>query len=285
MTAVGKDGGHCFYAVNEYICNMICTCDFLPNDLPDGPQKIVVERLGSTNTALAEMLGRGELPHGTALCARNQTAGRGQRGNVWESEPYKNVALSILLRPRGLKASAQFIVSQAVSLAVIDTLRMLCGHGTQEFSVKWPNDIYAGDRKICGILIECGLSGEYVEYVIAGIGVNVNQRLFVSDAPNPVSLCQLTDREYPVEAAEDMLIASVLRRMEAVASQPEWEGLRREYASLLWHREGWHPYRDNLRGEEFEGRLVGVSPSGILSLEDRDGQLRAFSFKEVTAIL
>ncbi|MDE6431375.1 MAG: biotin--[acetyl-CoA-carboxylase] ligase, partial [Duncaniella sp.] len=120
------------------------------------------------------------------VSARRQTAGRGQRGNSWESAPGKNITMSILLRPEGLHPSRQFVISRAVSLAITGVLRRYMP--ASAVRVKWPNDIYVDDRKICGILIENVISSASIRQSVVGIGINVNQRRFLSDAPNPVSM-------------------------------------------------------------------------------------------------
>lgn len=120
----------------------------------------------------------------TVWAAEFQTAGRGQRGNTWESAVGENLTFSILLKPTNFLSTRQFELSQVVALGVVD---YLATHGI-EAKIKWPNDIYVGDRKICGILIENVLSGDTLSVCIAGIGVNLNQTVFRSDAPNPTSL-------------------------------------------------------------------------------------------------
>ena len=152
--------------------------------------------LTSTNTELARLADEGA-PHGTVAIAECQTAGRGQRGNTWESAPGENVTMSVLLHPDGIEPRRQFAISEAVALGVAETLDIYLPAGMRA-EVKWPNDIYVGNRKICGILIENRITSTTIERAIAGIGLNVNQELFVSDAPNPVSLRQLTGARHCV---------------------------------------------------------------------------------------
>ena len=127
-----------------------------------------------------------ELPHATVVSTYNQTAGRGQRGNSWESEPHKNLTFSVLLKPQHIIAREQFYISEIVSVAIVNTLRKYIID--QPIAIKWPNDIYVNDDKICGILIENTLSGYSISQSIAGIGININQQTFLSNAPNPISL-------------------------------------------------------------------------------------------------
>jgi len=235
----------------------------------------IVEETPSTNSALAAMAG--SVAHGYAIMSRRQTAGRGQRGNTWESAPGMNVTLSLLLRPDGVDAAAQFTISEAVAIGVVDTIAPLLPG--EEVRVKWPNDVYVGDRKICGILIENSLSGRRVERSIAGIGLNVNQDRFVSDAPNPVSLTQLTGERYDVEAVARRLCDNILARIEQPAD--DLHGL---YRTLLWRGEGYHAWTD-ASGRRFEARIADVAPTGHLTLETREGIRGTFAFKEVSAVL
>ena len=130
------------------------------------PTYIHLESIRSTNTYLAQNA-EGAV-HGTVVYADCQTAGRGQRGNSWESADFKNITMSMLLRPANVKPSCQFWLSEAVALAVVHTLDRYIDNGV---SIKWPNDIYWNDRKICGILVEHSLSGGKIDHTIAGIGL------------------------------------------------------------------------------------------------------------------
>ncbi len=210
-----------------------------------------------------------DAPHGFAVMAHTQTAGRGQRGNSWEAAPGMNITMSVMLRPSNLPAAHQFEVSEAVCLAVADLLRSL---GIEQVAVKWPNDVYVGDRKICGILIENSLQGTLLARSIAGIGLNVNQLTFCSDAPNPVSLRQITGQEYPLEPLAERLVELILSRLERTDNHPD-------YLANLWRRTGLHPWRDD--SGLFQASIVYVSPTGMLTLSNS----RTYAFKEVAAML
>lgn len=252
---------------------------------------------GSTNTWLRENATADEAVafpgHIFIVAARAQTAGRGQRGNSWESEPGANLTVSALVVPSQVKAVEQFYVSEAVAMAVADTVDAMLEEAGSPLraSVKWPNDIYVGDRKISGILIENSLSGAAIERSICGIGLNVNQRRFVSDAPNPVSVVQLTGREAPLDHALTLLGSALVRETAPLTiADPDFraealESLHSRYMGRLWRRDGYHRWLDNLRGEVLEARICGVAPSGHLSLSTRDGRLSTYAFKEVAALL
>lgn len=240
---------------------------------------ITVPSTPSTNTTLAEMAP--ELPHGTVLLTRRQSAGRGQRGNSWEAEPGKNLTMSMLLLPQGIAAAAQFAVSEAVALAVASLLDRFID--SARVKVKWPNDIYVDNRKIAGILIENVVAGASLVRCIAGIGLNINQREFLSNAPNPVSLIQLTGREENVEALCADLAETILTNMELAEADPA--ALHARYLSRLWRAEGPHPFAEP-QGAPFMAEIAGVAPDGFLTLRlCEDGSLRRYAFKEVAFVL
>lgn len=234
----------------------------------------------STNSELASM----EAADWTVVYTHCQTAGRGQRGNSWEAEPGANVTLSALLRPRELAARDQFMISEAVALAVADTVRHF-GELGDRVAVKWPNDIYVDDRKIAGILIEHSITGSLISRTIAGIGLNVNQTEFRSDAPNPVSLSQLTGLRYDVEEVMRYLCEKLYELVEYAENPAKRAGLHRQYRRELWRGEGYYPYTDAAAGERFMARIADVASDGMLTLEDSDGMLRRYAFKEVAAEL
>ena len=154
-----------------------------------GDQVIWLEEVNSTNSHAA-IMARKQVPEGVVIAARYQTEGKGQRGNSWESEEGKNLTFSVLLYPTFLPVRDQFLLSKLTTLAICDTLSPYI----QGVSVKWPNDIYVDDCKIAGILIENSFSSHLLDTSIIGIGLNVNQKIFADDIPNPTSLAILTER-------------------------------------------------------------------------------------------
>lgn len=234
----------------------------------------------STNTLLASMA---DAPHGTCVACHTQTAGRGQRGNTWEAEPGKNLTFSILMRPRTIMAAAQFEISEIVAIAIADVLRRRLA--TDEVRIKWPNDIYYRDSKICGILIENTLCGSNIERSIAGIGINVNQQGFLSDAPNPISMVNISGEEYELEPLLKEFVEEILTRLDAYEAAQNPASLTDEYFSRLWRAEGFWPYHDNLRDCPIRARIVGIAPTGHLILLTDSNERLTFAFKEVTAIL
>lgn len=236
---------------------------------------IRVSQTASTNSLIKEI----KAAHATVLVADCQTAGRGQRGNSWEAEPGANLTFSIMLKRGDLRADRQFIVSCAIALAIVEALDDLLPL-RDDITVKWPNDIYVGDKKICGILIENSLTGAYVSSSIAGIGINVNQICFLSNAPNPVSMKQLTGMHYSLPDLLERICLRIIERFELAT-----DDVVRQYKCRLWRREGFHRYIDVASGKNFLARIADVEPSGHLILETMEGQQRRYAFKEVTPVL
>ncbi len=241
---------------------------------------IYVDETSSTNTLLKDMLQRdASLPEMTLVYAGHQTAGRGQRGNTWESARGQNITCSLLLRPTAVAPQEQFAISEVVSLAVADLIDGLCP-GTR---IKWPNDIYHGDRKICGILIENHIEASRIVTSVAGIGINVNQDTFVSDAPNPVSLRQLTGTTYDIDSLVQDLWQAVESRYRELADEAGAEALHDDYLRKLYRLGTVAAYSD-VAGQ-FTGRIVDVCRSGRLVIEDGVGRRRDYAFKEVSFLI
>lgn len=245
---------------------------------------IALEATPSTNLYLSQLCQReGErvLPF-TTVSANYQSAGKGQRGNSWESEAGKNLLFSFVTYPTHLKARQQFLISQMVSLTIQETL----SQWSDEITIKWPNDIYWREKKICGILIENDLNGSQIARSISGIGLNINQTRFVSDAPNPISLRQITGQEHDRLA----ILEEVMQRMMTAFRQAETEDyesysetIANRYQRVLFRREGYHSYVD-AQGS-FMARLLRVESDGRFVLEDEQGAVREYLFKEVQYLL
>lgn len=240
----------------------------------------IIEESASTNSYVSSNLSLLSPP--VFVMTLNQTAGRGQRGNSWESAPGENITGSLYHCPQGVEAIAQFAISEAVSLAVVESLRFF----GLEAKVKWPNDIYVGDKKICGILIEHSLLGSRIMHSISGIGLNVNQKEFVSDAPNPVSMSLLTGRDYEIVEVAARLAACLEQFLAMAEDENQRAALHEKYMSALWRCDGAnHPFLDSSSGKRFEARIVDVEPQGYLRLLNEDGATLRYAFKEVAFLL
>lgn len=234
----------------------------------------------STNTLIKEMLISEEnLSHFTVVSADYQTSGRGQRENIWESEDGANLLFSLLLRPEQLKATNAFAVSRIVSVAIA---KWLLGY-VNDVAIKWPNDIYCGDKKICGILIENSIMGSNLSTSIIGVGININQTLFSATIPNPTSLAQLTQRSYNTEA----MLCEVLEKIETLYNSyfnGEAEEVDVQYHRMLYRLNTPAQFRNPLLSKEeniFEASIIGVEQNGCLKLKHADGTVCVYAFKEV----
>lgn len=203
-----------------------------------------------------------------------QTRGKGMGTNRWESEPGKNLLFSILIHPTWIPVNQQYLLSMAEAIALCDTLREV----TDDITIKWPNDIYWKDKKISGTRIDVNLSGGILADMVIGTGINVNQTEFLSDAPNPVSLKQITGREHDREA----LLKDILKRFQPLQQMLKdggTEELVRLYHERLYRKEGMHGYKD--ANGTFMAAIDYVEPSGVLHLTLEDGTKREYMFKEV----
>ncbi|HOH70506.1 MAG TPA: biotin--[acetyl-CoA-carboxylase] ligase, partial [Paludibacteraceae bacterium] len=161
----------------------------------------------STNDVLKKMLLKNALEEGFTVVADFQTAGRGQAAKKWESERGKNLLFSTVFYPSDVPIQQQFLFSKAMALGLRSALTELLN---EEVRIKWPNDIYWHDKKLCGILIETSVSGGFMTQVIVGVGINVNQTQFVSDAPNPVSMCQIAGKEFDRNTVLEKVVVAML---------------------------------------------------------------------------
>ena len=246
------------------------------------------DTVDSTNTRL--MNDKADLPDRTVYAARFQTAGRGQKGNRWESRPGENLTFSILLKPEGIPASEQFILSQTVALGLTD---YLAGEGVPA-TIKWPNDIYAGDRKICGTLIEPVLSEGNVSAAVAGIGLNMNQRVFDPSLPNPTSLTLQTGKTYEIESELPKLLTCIFSYYDRLYSVYARNGFDAFYLERLYRRGEWRLFEElpasdipaeRRAGLRIEARILGIDTKARLLLEHRDGTLHTYGFKEIKYVL
>jgi len=237
-----------------------------------------LEETDSTNKYLREQLSRETLPQFTVITTRFQSSGRGQRGNSWESERGKNLLFSVLLRPNFISAKSQFVISQITSLAIIEALSRFA----PGFTIKWPNDIYWNEQKICGMLIENDLAGINISESILGIGVNINQDAFVGNAPNPISLKTITGKEQDNEE----ILTDILHRLSVcydLLQQGDMETINNRYHDSLFRKDAFYRYSD--KNGSFSAKIVRVEQDGKLILYTESGEERGYLFKEVQCVL
>lgn len=250
-----------------------------------------VEETKSTNTDLMQRAAAGEaFPHLYTLCTYRQTAGRGQRGNSWESEPDKNISFTTVLDSSQLAPSQLWRLNMLTAVSVADVLRTY----QLPAEIKWPNDIYVGDRKICGMLIENVLQGGTICCSLAGIGVNVNQEVFVSNAPNPTSMRLLTGMTYDKKEVLRRILSALETLWPWVLHQPD--ELKQRYMDYLYRREGEWLWREvpvttapmmidrNATPDAFAASIEGITEQGQLLLRHGD-HVKAYGFKEIKYII
>lgn len=254
------------------------------------------DTIDSTNSQAARELDTA--PHGSVWIADFQTAGRGQRGNKWESGRGENLTFSILLRPEFLHAPRQFLISQVCAIGVC---RYLQEKGLPAM-IKWPNDVYIGNKKICGMLIENSLRGDKLAVSIAGIGLNLNQTRFASDAPNPTSLLlESPSRQVNATFNRREELASLLGYIFTAYGELEEgfaEELDKEYTENLYRLGEYHrfieiapeapgdmPVEKMAAGREITARIIGVDTYGCAILELEDGERRTYPFKGIRYVI
>lgn len=239
-----------------------------------------MESVDSTNKVAIDMINTNGLAEGTVIWADEQTSGRGYADNFWESEKGKNLTMSIVIKPLFIEPARQFAITEMISVAI----RKVIIHFLQNESVKikWPNDIYINQNKVAGILIQNILKGNEIEYSVAGIGLNINQEVFHSDAPNPVSLNQFTHTTIPIEDVLTRLLIEIGTIYSGFRSETSLETLDKNYIDGL--------YRFNQPGKFREGKhifkatLLGIGDYGRLKLRTEDDKIHYYNFKEVEFI-
>jgi BirA family transcriptional regulator, biotin operon repressor / biotin---[acetyl-CoA-carboxylase] ligase len=232
----------------------------------------------STNQYALEWLSKSKPPEGTVISAYEQTKGRGQIGSTWESEAGKNLTFSVILYPSFLPLSRQFALNQCLSLSILDALAPLI---PEALSLKWPNDIYIGQKKVAGMLVQNSINQMQLQHSVVGIGLNVNQTVFISDALNPVSLQQITGKEMDLFALLSSICFCMEKRYLQLRSG-DFETIRKNYLENLYQFMEDHLYKD-ATGRLFKGRIVDVLPDGRLLLVHDKGE-QSFGMKEIQFI-
>lgn len=238
------------------------------------------EELPSTNTYAQELIAKSKPIEGTVISTFRQPQGRGQVGSKWESEPDKNLTLSVILYPTFLPPLQNFALNKAIALAVRHFIAELLPD--QSVTVKWPNDIYVGTRKICGILIQNSLNRHALASSIVGIGINVNQTIFSKDIPNPSSLQLENGKEYDLSS----LIPRLCWHLEVMylrLKSGHFAILDAEYLAHLYRYQAPTVFK-RINGTVFLGKISGISGSGQLMVTHEEGGEEAFDLKEISIV-
>lgn len=248
-----------------------------------GQNSIHLKTIDSTNSYASELLRQNKPAEGTLIYTFEQQNGRGQRGAVWESEPNKNGAFSIILYPNFLHADKQFSLTKIISLAVADLMAELtqATDKTLQIKIKWPNDIYVGQKKIAGILIENTIRDKSIQNSIIGIGVNINQQLF-EQGLNATSLALLAGKEFDLKYVLESLCEFIEARYLQLKAN-KLDSLNNDYLQRLFRIDEWHTY--TTFKEPFEGKIIGVAASGKLQVETNTRVVKEFDLKEIQFVL
>lgn len=234
------------------------------------------ESLSSTNSYALEQISNNNIKSPSIIYAQNQTQGRGQATNSWYSEREKSLTLSVILFPQNIPAERQFILSQIICLALYQTLTKY----TDETQIKWPNDIYIGEKKICGILIENALMGNRFAYSICGIGLNINNIIFPKTF-SATSLKLATKKMYKLNEIFDELQLHI-SHYYSLAEQQQWDTINDLYHQYLYKKDKWCNFKE--KNTIYKGMIVGVNNYGQLKVRQESGELKTYGFKEVAIL-
>ncbi len=229
----------------------------------------------STNALMKDIHCKDKPDEGFVVYTDYQSAGRGLGTNSWEAKAGKNVLFSILLYPHHIKPSEQFVISQIVSIAIWEVLSEIISN----VKIKWPNDIYVNNKKIAGILIENTIQGNCISKTIIGIGLNVNQTKFESDAPNPVSLKLVTGKSHNRLS----LITKICNKIVFLYQLVNYDLLKENYFNNLFRNNGFFPYHSD--SGSFNAKIIDVKEDGRISLLKENGEVKLFGFKEVEFVI
>jgi BirA family biotin operon repressor/biotin-[acetyl-CoA-carboxylase] ligase len=240
----------------------------------------MLERVNSTNSFALDLIRESPPAEGYVIWAKEQFAGRGQRGAAWSSEPGSNLTFSVILRPQFLNIAEQFQLTKAIALGIAGFVSH-CLEDHTSVKIKWPNDIYVKNCKIAGILIENVLEQSTFKYSVAGIGLNVNQTVFDPTLPNPISLKLLAGREFN---PEDCLLqlCSFIEKWYLVLRATDYQQIDAAYFNLLYRKGIWSDFK--LNDEIIKAEIVDVNPLGHLILRKKNEIGDSYATLEVTDI-
>lgn len=229
----------------------------------------------STNELASVLMTNKQTLNGTVIYTDFQSQGKGQRGNRWESEPAKNILMSVILETGFVEPSDFFDLTIITSLAIHDFLKEYIQQGVK---IKWPNDLYCSDKKIAGILIENYIKQNSIEWCIMGVGLNVNQSKFQEQ--KAISMADICGQDFDREELINMLLQKIEKRYFQL-EKGITRTMKKEYLDNLYWKDEIHVFQSE--GTYFNGKIRGIGPSGKLIIEVEDGE-RIFDFKEVSFV-
>ncbi len=242
------------------------------------PAKYFYKRLNSTNLYALQLISKMDEKKPFWVRTDNQFAGKGQGSRKWVSEPGRNLTGTLTIFPENFEASRQFILSKTFALAAVDFLEMFI----EDVRLKWPNDLYAGDKKIGGILIESAIMGRFIDRMIMGVGININQVVFPDSLPNPISISVLTGWDYDLVEIENLFLDCFLNKYGLIETGRITE-IDKQYIRKLYRYEEITEFKT---GETIlKARITGVTEYGHLILETGSGEVRTFAYQEVEYVI
>ena len=246
--------------------------------------------IDSTNSYLQNLLDKGEDVADNVVVTDFQTSGKGQGKNVWQSEDGKNLLFSIALDMSFLKAEDQFLLTQMVSVAMINVLKNYLPE--ENLFIKWPNDIYFNNKKIAGILIKNEIKGMMLGTSIIGIGLNVNQTSFDESLPNPISMKMITGKDYDLEeilldiSCQLSAVSNYDNRQQTADNRPcitfnfQFSTFNSQYTSYLYRYKQWAFYEHE--GSVKEMMIIGYDQFGRLILKEKNDREVVCDLKEIS---
>lgn len=252
--------------------------NFQPKTLFLGKNTVYLPSCHSTNDIAAEIIQTKRVFDGTIVITSDQTAGRGQRGNSWETLPNQNITVSMILKPDFLPVAQQFRLNIAVSLGIYD---FLCKYLSDGLTIKWPNDVYVGNRKMGGVLIENTLSGSRIAYSVVGIGLNINQLSFANNKAISLRLASQHQDDFEIEKLIEQL-CECIEKYYLQLKNGHSEVQKKKYLERVFRINEWHQFTQN--GERFFGKIVDVAETGHLMMEVGE-EIKKFDFKEISFVI
>jgi len=241
-----------------------------------GYHRFHFSQLDSTNVEAKRIIDKGEAKHGMLITADYQTQGRGQFGRAWHSDQAQNTMMSLIIQPDHLLIKDQYALNLMASLGVSDVIR---DYGLNA-KVKWPNDIYVSDKKICGILIQNYLQGSHIQHAVIGIGLNTNQLSWPEDVPNPTSLAIELDQQLSINDLVDQVAKSIMKRYSLIDGQAQ--ALRDDYHSIFYRKGEITSF--DLDGQMISGEIQGIDEHGRLLVKHGE-ELAAYQHGEISMVI
>jgi BirA family biotin operon repressor/biotin-[acetyl-CoA-carboxylase] ligase len=243
-------------------------------DVLTGNELIKLDTVDSTNDYAKNLIRESAAKEGTVILADFQTKGKGQKGGYWESEKGKNLTLSIILNPSFLELQKEFYLSMSISIGIVEFL----SHMSLNSKIKWPNDIYINNRKAGGILIENAVKNNIIASSVIGIGININQTEFKSDAPNPTSVSLELGKSVDIKDSLSLLL-KYLDKWVSLLYDERYPKIRSRYRKRLFLKNKKAFFTD--KNGKFSGRIIDVEESGMLLVKTNKKEIRKYNFKEI----